>query len=1022
MSPFCLTPILSILLFLVSHTGLAAQCPNVITLNSQEQINDFTFSFENCNEFSGQMIISGSDITDLDGLSSILAIYGSLEIRNTRIKNVDALSFISTLNGTLSIYNNDLLENLNGLDHITNLDSLTIAANPMITNYTGLDNLTDVDYLKIEDMQTADFSGFSNLERAAEFVVNDNTQLASLNGLSSLENVSILGLSSNQSLSKLTGMENLNAEETFISIKNCPTLSNLDGFQNYEQLNVLELEQNGNLESLDGLENVTSATRINVFGCNSLNDLDALRNLTAIREDLTFAFCNMVSDFSAFNNLESIGRNLFLSQLFNLQHLDDFNNTEIDGDIFIGNHANLIDITGFGNVQRIGGELSFNAVPKLVSIEGFINMESNGGLIISRTEKLQDLTGLANLRAVNGKLEIFENEILDNLDDLVSLTFVEGINDPSVNSQKDVQIENNPRLTSIQGLNDLIYADDKIFIRNNQNLTICDVESICRFINDPNIEITIENNGFPCNSPDQISSDCNSLITDVDYDNCTRVVSLDISETSGNNNGLIDIFDEDGKIICSINANGNNLGNTEFSLFVSSVDRYDDFNRPMMRRNLTITSDMDPIDEVSVRIYFKDFEFERLKFLDPNIEDLADLKVTPVDALCSGIFEGNQSVTASSEFQGNYLSDIDFFIETGFDAFANFFIHGPNSLAIDSDGDGYDSSIDCDDSDDSINPLAVEIPDNDIDENCDGVLGITDLDNDGYGINEDCDDLNAAINPGATEILDNDIDEDCNGINDVTDADGDGFGIELDCDDNDPNVNPDATEIIDNNIDEDCDGIIEITDIDNDGFGISEDCDDLNSAINPGAVEIPDNNIDEDCDGELGITDEDEDGFGINEDCDDADANVYPGAVEIPDNDIDEDCDGELGITDEDGDGFGINEDCNDSDPTIYPGAEEIENNGIDEDCDGGDLTPVVELTELTVNVFPNPANEFIYIEFDGQELLQIALIDLQGRVMMKTQLGRSDQIDLKALQAGTYILRISDDSTTQSTMLFIDN
>jgi len=491
----------------------------------------------------------------------------------------------------------------------------------------------------------------------------------------------------------------------------------------------------------------------------------------------------------------------------------------------------------------------------LISLEGFINMESNGGLIISRTEQLTDLTGLANLNAINGKLEIFENEVLDNLDDLVSLTYVEGIADNSPNSQKDVQIENNPMLTSIQGLNDLIYADDKIFIRNNPNLIICDVESICRFLSDPNIEIIIENNGFPCNSPQQIRSDCNSLITDAEYDNCTELMVVEISEEAGNNNGLIDVIDNDGKIICSINANGNDLGATEFNLFVSSEDRYDDFNRPVLRRNLSITTEYEPESEVSVRVYFKDFEFERLKFLDPNILELEDLRITPVDSICAGTFDGNASLTTETDFQGNYLSSIDFYVEASFESLANFFVHGPNNLAIDNDGDGYEASIDCDDSDESINPNAVEIPDNDIDEDCDGVLGITDLDGDGYGINDDCDDLNAAINPGAIEILDNEIDEDCNGIADITDADGDGFGPDEDCDDNNPEVNPDATEIFDNGIDDDCDGILGITDIDNDGYGINEDCDDLNAAINPGVEEIPDNDIDENCDGILGATD-----------------------------------------------------------------------------------------------------------------------------------------------------------------------
>ncbi len=168
---------------------------------------------------------------------------------------------------------------------------------------------------------------------------------------------------------------------------------------------------------------------------------------------------------------------------------------------------------------------------------------------------------------------------------------------------------------------------------------------------------------------------------------------------------------------------------------------------------------------------------------------------------------------------------------------------------VDNDGDGYDSTTDCNDNDADVNPGATEIPDNDVDENCDGVLGITDNDKDGYGINDDCDDTNANINPGATDIPDNGIDENCDGVDATSDADNDGYAVPEDCDDNNADINPGATEIPDNDVDENCDGVLGITDNDEDGYGINDDCDDTNADINPGATEIPNNGIDEDCDG-----------------------------------------------------------------------------------------------------------------------------------------------------------------------------
>ena len=210
---------------------------------------------------------------------------------------------------------------------------------------------------------------------------------------------------------------------------------------------------------------------------------------------------------------------------------------------------------------------------------------------------------------------------------------------------------------------------------------------------------------------------------------------------------------------------------------------------------------------------------------------------------------------------------------------------------IDDDGDGFgsdddtvttctmpsgyaDNRGDCNDTDETVNPDAVEVC-NEVDDDCDGdvddddtdiidaMVWYIDYDGDGFGSsayteescevrsgwvddNTDCDDTDASINTAAVEIC-NDLDDDCDGdIDDddtsvsgtatwYADTDGDGFGDadatndycdaptgyvadDSDCDDNDNDVNPDADEIC-NDIDDDCDGDVDDEDSDLDAPG-----------------------------------------------------------------------------------------------------------------------------------------------------------------------------------------------------------
>lgn len=238
-------------------------------------------------------------------------------------------------------------------------------------------------------------------------------------------------------------------------------------------------------------------------------------------------------------------------------------------------------------------------------------------------------------------------------------------------------------------------------------------------------------------------------------------------------------------------------------------------------------------------------------------------------------------------------------------------VYGTDPLVpdADSDGDGFYWFNDCNDSNASINPAAIEIL-NGINDDCDNA---TDEGFDQYDSDSDMLDDWSEWHQYGTDHYDNDTDDD--GLEDGRevlelgtdpltpdpDMDADGWYWFEDCNESEPTINPGAVELL-NGVDEDCDGLIDedfmMSDADDDGisdyFEYSQYGTDINDPDTDGdglsdSIEIWFHQSDP-------LTfdaDEDGDGFYWFDDCDENDSNINPDAVEVW-NEKDDDCDSEI--------------------------------------------------------------------------------------------------------------------------------
>ncbi len=494
--------------FIILSLITYAQCPpGSITLNTQDDINNFLVTYPTCTEINGDLTISGPDITDLSGLQNLTTILGFLKVQyNLNLSSLNGLENINSISESLIIRSNSKLVNLFGIRNIetitksiqirdngelgsieglSNIESLGyelwIDTNPLLSSLTGLENLNSVNsVLSIKNnVSLNNLLGLSGLSSVSEILIYNNDSLIDLIGLENITSIAGLGIGNNQKLENLKGLDNLENITYSISIEGNESLLNLSGLEkltttgsvgigtnpslnSLEGLNnlntikgTLEIEDNDSLTTLNGLNSLNSIEEnpdydyafgiLSVTDNDSLLSLDGLESLSTTEDRITISHNPLLENIAALGNIADT-KHLRIndSKLVNLVGLENLA-SGLNGDVVIDGNTELIDIAALNAIPDIINSLKIEYNASLVNLNGLQNITTIVRSSTIKTSGLASFMGLNNLKTIGGDFDVINSDNLPDFSGLESLETIEG----------DFDIQLCDFLNSFQGLNEL---------------------------------------------------------------------------------------------------------------------------------------------------------------------------------------------------------------------------------------------------------------------------------------------------------------------------------------------------------------------------------------------------------------------------------------------------------------------------------------------------------------------------------------------------------------------------------------
>lgn len=336
-----------------------------VTIDSQEQIDNWTESF-----ISGGLTISGTNITDVSGLSELQQVNGYLEISGTSLENLGGLENLAGFINFITIISNPSLTDISAAENLST-ENFTCLYNPLLVDAGELNGTTSMVSVWLEDCPLLDLnSAFSSTTHISVFNVKGDVNINGFNSISEIDQFRSRCEGEITGFNQLTHISSLDYDIGFI---NFPALQTIDEF------NIAPPAQ---LQNFIGLPSVESIGSWHFVG---LCLIETLGGCPSVNYE-TFQYN---SDCSGLVSLQYIGD--FWSEFLNGLTFDGLEGvTEIgsmDINAFPG-YNNNVDFQAFSGVETITTQLrltAFDYDPNLAGFESlsyveYLNATFNPGI------------------------------------------------------------------------------------------------------------------------------------------------------------------------------------------------------------------------------------------------------------------------------------------------------------------------------------------------------------------------------------------------------------------------------------------------------------------------------------------------------------------------------------------------------------------------------------------------------------------------------------------------------------------